>query len=249
MPYSHGMDTYISRMPWFRRLLPLVALVVLGAALFVLSGAYSSLPDLDDLVLAGLNDYGVWALGLATLVAALGVPLPSSMLLLAAGAFARQGVLNWQWALALAAVGAIAGDSGSYLIGRFGARFAPWRAQSTPAWQRAQTTFAHWGGMAVFLSRFLLMPLALPINLMAGSTEYAPARYLGLVAAGETIWVLGFGGMGYLFASSWQNISALAGQVSGWAVASAVVLAGGAFLVRRLRLAGFRPAPLVAATR
>ncbi len=51
--------------------------------------------------------YGIWALGLATLAGAIGVPVPTSMLLLAAGAFARQGVLDWQWAVALAGLGTL----------------------------------------------------------------------------------------------------------------------------------------------
>ena len=123
---------------------------------------------LSALFLSGMLTYGIWALGLATLAGALGVPVPTSMLVIAAGALARQGVLDWQWAVALAVLGAIAGDSVSYLMGRFGARLAPQRVQCNGAWRRAQTTFERWGGLAVFLSRFLLLPLALPINLMAG---------------------------------------------------------------------------------
>ena len=40
--------------------------------------------DLSELFLNGMLTYGIWALGLATLVSAVGVPLPATMLLLAA---------------------------------------------------------------------------------------------------------------------------------------------------------------------
>ena len=47
--------------------------------------------DLSGLFLSGMLTYGIWALGLATLVSAIGVPLPATMILLAAG--------GWVWLL------------------------------------------------------------------------------------------------------------------------------------------------------
>lgn len=202
--------------------------------------------SLSALFLAGMLTYGIWALGLATLAGASGVPVPTSMLVLAAGALARQGVLDWQWAVALAILGAIVGDSISYLIGRFGATLAPQRVQSNVAWRQAQATFERWGGLAVFLSRFLLLPLALPINLMAGSTSYKPWRYMSFVITGEAIWVLAFGGMGYAFASSWETLSDSLGSMGGVAAGVALVIACGAYLLRRLWLRYAQQHPLVA---
>ena len=201
---------------------------------------------LSALFLSAMLTYGIWALGLATLAGAIGVPLPTSMLVIAAGALARQGVLDWQWAVALAILGAIAGDSVSYLIGRFGARLAPQRLQSTGAWRRAQATFERWGGLAVFLSRFLLLPLAIPINLMAGSTSYTPWRYMSFVVTGEVIWVLAFGGMGYAFASSWETMSDSLGSMGSVAAGVAVAVTSGAYLLRRLWLRHGQQRPLVA---
>ena len=89
--------------------------------------------DLSGLLLSGMLTYGIWALGLATLVSAIGVPLPATMVLLAAGAFARQGVLNWQSAVALAALGAMLGDTVSYLLARFGSKLAFRRVQTSGA--------------------------------------------------------------------------------------------------------------------
>ena len=111
--------------------------------------------------------------------------------------------------------------------------------------------FERWGGLAVFFSRFLLTPLAIPINLLAGGTRYALWRYLGLVVAGEALWVVTFGGMGYLFADQWEAVSALMGNLSGAVAAAALGLTGAGYLLRRawlgrrdLRFAiqGIRPA-------
>jgi membrane protein DedA with SNARE-associated domain len=189
--------------------------------------------DLSGLFLSGMLTYGIWALGLATLVSAIGVPLPATMILLAAGAFARQGVLHWQSAVALAALGAMLGDTISYLLARFGGKLAFRRVQNPGDWGRSQKAFERWGGLAVFFSRFLLTPLALPINLLAGSTRYTLWRYTGLVVGGEALWVATFGGLGYLFADRWEAVSTLMSSLSGAVAAAALGLAGAGYLLRR----------------
>ena len=191
--------------------------------------------NLNELVLTGMLTYGAWALGLATLVSAIGVPLPATMLLLAAGAFTRQGVLGWQSAVVIAICGAVLGDSGSYLVARFGGVVILRRVQNTSIWNQSQTAFERWGGVAIFLSRFLLTPFALPINLLAGSTRYSLWHYLTLVVAGETLWVIAFGGMGYVFADRWEAVSSLLGDLTGVVVGLVLLVVGGGYLLRSYR--------------
>jgi len=201
--------------------------------------------DLSELVLNSLLTYGEWALGAATLISALGLPLPATMLLLAAGAFMRQGALDWQAAVILAALGAVVGDSVSYLLGRYGGSMALRRRQTAATWHWAQGIFQRWGGLTVFLSRFLLTPVALPVNLIAGSTRYAPWRFLGSVVLGELLWVLIFSGLGYAFADQWEALGDLTGNLSGVFVGIALLLIGGGYLLHRAwpgrRKASFAP--------
>ena len=190
--------------------------------------------DINEIVLTGLLTYGEWALGAATLIGALGLPLPTTMLLLAAGAFMRQGALNWQAAISLAAIGAVAGDSASYLMGRYSGGAAWHGLQTTARWQQALGVFRRWGGLTVFLSRFLLTPLALPVNLIAGSTHYTLWRFLGSVVFGELLWVLIFSGLGYAFADQWQAVSELISNLSVNFVWLALLLIGSGYLLRRI---------------
>jgi membrane protein DedA with SNARE-associated domain len=190
--------------------------------------------NLSTLTLAAMAAYGAWALGAATLIGAIGLPLPTSMLLLAAGAFMRQGTLDWPTGLALAALGAIMGDCASYLLGRYGGSVLLGRAAQAKTWQQAQATFVRWGWLSVFFSRFLLTPLALPVNLIAGSTHYAAWRFLGAMVLGELVWVLAFSGLGYIFADQWQAVSAAAGSVSLVVVGGAAALIGAAYVARKL---------------
>lgn len=82
--------------------------------------------DLADLLVTALLNHGTLALGATLFLAALGVPLPASMMLIAAGAFARQGVLGAPDTAVAALAGAVLGDSGSDGIGRFGSTRYPW---------------------------------------------------------------------------------------------------------------------------
>jgi len=189
---------------------------------------------INDLFLTGMLSYGPWALGAATLVSALGLPLPTTMLLLAAGALMQQGLLNWPTTVILAIIGAVLGDNGSYLLGRYGGALALQHAQTTPIWHQAQSTFHRWGGLTIFLSRFLLTPLALPVNLIAGSTQYTPWRFLGSAMLGELIWVLTFSGLGYTFADRWEALSDLTSGLGAVLVVVALLVIGGGYLLRRV---------------
>lgn len=188
--------------------------------------------DLSDAFLTGMLTYGTPVLSVALLLSALGVPLPGAMFLLAAGAFVSQGVLDWHLLVPLSLLAVIAGDSGGYCLGRCAGPPLVRRLASSAAWQKAQATFDRRGNMAVFLTRFLLTPLATPTNLIAGSSRYSYRRFLLFSAVGEMIWIAGYGMLGYLFADSWDVLSDLLGNISGLLV-GVVLLAAGAYAAVR----------------
>ena len=176
--------------------------------------------DLSGALLTALINQGQWLLASVLFLAALGVPLPATMLLLAAGAFARQGVLEPVTSAATGVAAAVAGDMGCYLAGRLMGQRLPLSWRTGPVWLRAADTFTRQGAWAVLLTRFLLTPLALPVNLLAGSTRFPWHRFLLPVMVGEVIWVALFGGLGYVFADRWEWVSA-------WAEDSVGLLLGG----------------------
>jgi membrane-associated protein len=191
--------------------------------------------SLVDFFLTGMITYGPPALGLALLLGALGVPLPGTLFVLAAGAFVRQGVIDWAAASSLGLLGVVLGDSASYTIGRFAKSWVQRRFGQSSAWQNAQATFEQRGGVAIFLTRFLLTPLAIPTNLIAGGGGYAFWRFLSYDVAGELTWIVLYGGLGYTFGSQWELISQFISDFSGLLVGAVALGAGIYFLVRRLR--------------
>lgn len=194
--------------------------------------------ELYDSLLVMVLTYGHWAVAFITLLGGIGIPVPSTMILLAAGAFIQQGVLNSELALLLALGGAVAGDNISYFIGRLLGASPIRRYKESSAWQRASQFFSRWGAWGIFLSRFLITPLALPINLMAGSTGYQLYRYASIVFAGELVWVLIYIGAGYWFTDQWEIISSMMSNLSGMLVAIVFLLVSGVLLFRRLRNRG-----------
>ncbi len=193
--------------------------------------------DASGLLLTAMLNHGVAILALTLFFAALGVPLPATVLLMAAGAFVQQGMLPFDTAVATALVASIVGDGGSYLIGRFAIDRVPARLVRGAAWSRATQVFDRWGVAGILLTRFLLTPLALPVNLLAGSTRYPVARFLPAVVVGEALWVSLIGGLGFWFADRWEPLSRLAVDFAGVLVGLALASAGAWALVRRVRAA------------
>lgn len=198
--------------------------------------------EISELLLTLLLNQGAALLGGVLFFAALGVPLPATLLLLAAGAFVRHGLLPVAWTVAAAWVGAVLGDVGCYLLGRWGAHRLPTRLTTGVAWQRAGGLFGRWGAASVFVTRFLLTPLALPVNLLAGSTRYAPTRFVLAVVSGEAVWVALFAGLGYAFADRWEWLAQLAADLVGLLLGVVVLGLGVFLLLRRAQRANARQA-------
>ncbi len=194
--------------------------------------------NLIELFLTGMLTYGPLALGLALLLGALGIPVPGTLFVLAAGAFVRQGVLDLFTASGLGLLGAVLGDSASYAIGYFAKGWVERRFGQSAAWQKARDTFERRGGLAIYLTRFLLTPLALPTNLIAGGSGYSFWRFLAYDVAGEFTWIVLYGSLGYAFGSQWELINQFISDFSGLLVGLAALGAGIYFLARRRRRDG-----------
>lgn len=179
--------------------------------------------------------YGPPAFGLALLLGALGFPLPGTLFVLAAGAFGRQGIIDLASASGLGLIGAVLGDSTGYLVGRFAKGWVERRFGQSTVWQKAQQTFERRGSIAIYLTRFLLTPVAVPTNLIAGGSGYSFWRFLGYDVAGEFTWLVLYGGLGYIFGSQWEAINQFISDFSGLLIGLVLFGVGLYLLVRRRR--------------
>jgi membrane-associated protein len=193
--------------------------------------------DVLELFLNGMTNYGPLVLGLAMLPGAVGLPVPVGMLLIAAGAFVRQGIMDWQAAFLFAWLGALVSDALCYAMGRWTGRCARGRLHERYAsvWHQAEELFRKKGGWAVFATSWLVRGLAIPTNLIAGSSHYSFWRFTAWDAVGKLLWILLHGGLGYAFASQWQLVGETISIYGGWLGLGAIVAVGTYLLLRRLR--------------
>ncbi|HKE33173.1 MAG TPA: VTT domain-containing protein [Candidatus Angelobacter sp.] len=187
---------------------------------------------MSDYLLTQIINYGAPLFGLILFIGALGVPVPASILLVAAGAFSQQGVLDITSTALLGLIGAVAGDSLSFGMGYFAKEWVDKRFGGMQSWKSAQDTFASRAGLAVYLTRFLITALAIPTNLIAGGSGFRFRNFLTYDVAGETTWILLYGGLGYWFGSEWELVSNFINNFGGLMVGIVILIAGIVLAIR-----------------
>jgi len=182
---------------------------------------------LNDYVLQGLVQYGLPVLFTVILFASTGLPLPATLLLLTAGSFVNQGDFDIWWVLGLATGAAVLGDHVGYGIGRWGSerlltRLSRWGG-GAKRMEQAERLARRWGGIGVFLSRWLMTPLGPVINLTSGMTRYPLLFFFCFDLLGETVWVTLYVTLGRLFSDQVQTLSATLGNLT-WVIIGVVVM-------------------------
>jgi membrane protein DedA with SNARE-associated domain len=187
---------------------------------------------MSDFLLTQVINYGAPILAGIVFVSALGIPLPATFLVIAAGAFSREGFLAWHTTGLIAWICVVLGDCIGFAIGHYARGPAMHYLGGSEQWARAESFFQRWGGMSVFLTRFLVTGIASPVNIMAGMGNISFRTFLIYDVTGEGIWVFGYGGLGYLFGSQWEVVSDFMSNF-GWSILGLLLVAVGIWLWRR----------------
>jgi membrane protein DedA with SNARE-associated domain len=158
---------------------------------------------LMDYVLIAIARHGYLAILVIALAQALGFPLPVSLALLAGGAAAASGVLRAPLVFLFALTGLSLGDSISFFLGRY----MGWallgflcKVSVNPETciLRAAEMFFKRGKTTLLFAKFIpgINAMAAPL---AGSMRMRFEQFLGLEVAGASLYILAYGGLGYLF--------------------------------------------------
>ncbi len=140
------------------------------------------------------------------MLGALGIPIGASVVVIAAGAFSQQGILDWPSAIVIGLVGAVIGDMLSYSIGHYAKGWTQKRFENSQTWINASQSFHKSAGLAIFLTRWLITAIAIPTNLIAGGSGYKFSHFLLYDIMGELTWIVLYGGLGYWFGSQWELV-------------------------------------------
>lgn len=170
---------------------------------------------MSDYLLTLIINYGAPVFAILLFLGALGLPVGASVLVIAAGAFSEQGILDWPVAAFLGWIGAILGDAVSFGIGFYAKDWVDSRFGRSPTWRSAEETFDRRAGLAIYLTRFLITALAIPTNLIAGGSGILFRRFIFYDSLGELTWIILYGGLGYLFGSQWELVSTFVSNFGG----------------------------------
>jgi len=190
-----------------------------------------------------LQLYGYPALWLIVFVAAAGAPISGSLLLFAAGAFASLGDFNIFMLFPIALSAAVMGDNLGYFIGRrVGMPLIGWLERQkrfrfiTPqALERGRVYFRRRAAWTVFITRFLIVVLGGPVNLVAGLEQYPYHNFLFWDISGQILGAIIPLGLGFVFAKSWEEVAGIFGALSSLFLALLVVMILLTVLVRKMR--------------
>jgi len=161
---------------------------------------------MSDFFLTQVINFGTPLVGLILFLGALGFPVGASVVVIAAGAFGQQGILDIPSAAIYGLLGAVIGDTLSFGMGYYAKDAVQRRFGNSAAWQGATETFQKNAGMAVFLTRWLITAIAIPTNLIAGGSGFKYSRFISYDLTGEIVWIILYGGLGYLFGSQWELV-------------------------------------------
>ena len=175
-----------------------------------------------------LVEHGYVVLFASVLAQQLGVPLPSTPFIVAAGALAHSGDLNWAVVLLLASSAALMADLVWYEIGRIrGTRVLHFlcRISLEPDYcvRRTENTFARHGVKTLIVGKLIpgVSTLATP---MAGVYGFSRSRFLIFDGLGVLLWIGSFELLGYLFSDQLEDVVSYASRFGGLLF---VLLAGG----------------------
>ena len=184
---------------------------------------------MTDTIFALVTSYGALVVFASAYLSCLAIPIPTSLMMLSAGAFIAAGDLIFWQVYASAFVGAVAGDQTGFHLGRWGGAPMVDRLARSPARKklvdRAQHTIDRHGGLGVFFSTWLFAPLGPWVNFVAGSARLHWGRFTVWDVLGEAIWVSVYIGLGYTFAANVSDVADLVGNIVGILAALALASA------------------------
>ncbi|HVL57191.1 MAG TPA: DedA family protein [Burkholderiaceae bacterium] len=194
-------------------------------------------PPLSERLLATVASYGLLGLALALLLGAVGLPVPTGLATIFAGALAMQGRLDATTAIAVAVAASLLGDLIGYGIGRAAGaawieRHGRWFGYTRRNRERVAALFDRWGAITVLLTRTLVSHLSSAVSVLAGLGRYQLARFVALAASGRVLWTVAYFSLGYLVGTDLEAASGFLGSLSAFLISSAILMATAAILLR-----------------
>lgn len=172
--------------------------------------------------------HGYAVLFLSVLAEQLGLPLPATPFIIAAGALAHLGQMNFAVAILLATVASVLADLSWYQIGRWrGVKVLHLlcRISLEPDYcvRRTENSFSRHGAKTLLIAKFVpgISTVAPPL---AGIIYLPLARFLIYDGAGAVLWIGSFMLLGFLFSNQFEQVINYTGRFGSLAVIVLIAL-------------------------
>lgn len=190
---------------------------------------------MTDVVLNLIPQYGLYIVFLIVMLACIGLPLPSSVVVLTSGALAAAGdLVIWQVVFVVTAAYTV-GDQAAFLIARYIGPSLLTKLKNiksiTPTIDRSEAMLAKHGWLAILLSRTIISPTGPYIAYISGAVRMNWAKFTAVALPASVLWMLVYTMIGYLFAGNLPQISNLVASMLIVGIASLAAIAFAARLV------------------
>ncbi len=154
--------------------------------------------------------YKYVALFLISLVSSLAIPIPASIILAAAGAFASQGYFNLLAVILFSLAGNIVGDAVGYFIARqYGEELLSRiiffrRILRSKGYHKIKDYVFYFPQSLVYFSKFLT-DLGAAVNILCGLSRVSVKKFFFFDILGQLSYIILYGLLGYALGSGWEN--------------------------------------------
>lgn len=157
-----------------------------------------------------LLEYGSIGIFILLTLGIIALPVPEETLMVISGILMHNHKLCIPPTLAAAYLGAIAGITGSYLIGRtagyyFIPKYGPWIGLTPERVEKVHNWFERFGKWTLVIGYFI-PGIRHFTGLIAGSTQLSYKQFALFAYSGAILWVSSFLSIGYFFGAQWLTL-------------------------------------------
>lgn len=192
--------------------------------------------QMTDFFLALIPDYGLWIVFACVAIACLGIPLPSSVLVVTSGGFAAAGDLDIFNVLLATFTAFALGDQLALNAARLVGPSLLDRLRSIGRFrglvERGEQLLEEKGTTAIFLSHTVLSPVGPYVTYICGASQMGWLKFSTAALIGTAIWTVSYTMLGYLLASQLTTLTDAIGDFLGIGIAL-VCFCASAFVIYR----------------
>lgn len=138
-----------------------------------------------------------------------GIPLGATFVIIAAGSQSVT-IEDYFFYVTLLFFGLVAGDIATYSTAShfenvFTEKLHTYK-RIEKKYESGKDSFNKYGGLGIFLSRFVLLGFGAPLNYISGFSKYSFNKFLAYSASGEFLYVSIYAYIGFVFKDSWVSL-------------------------------------------